>query len=189
MENTELRRLRKRQYRYMNLMMALVGIVGILMGNYVSSKTGYLMLEIFIAIALCFEAYGFFTGRYIATSDTKKLMAYEKERLGEREFRREKRMSLVAQAFVMIIIGFQYVMTPPDTPFIPMDFAWVILVLLLVMAIMMNFSMRSRAKRIDSDQPVQGKAVRKNTFKIALLTGAVFFITSLVLVFVMIAMI
>ncbi|MBA2176182.1 hypothetical protein H0266_14895 [Halobacillus locisalis] len=187
MEEQELKRLRKKQYLKVTIAMITVGAIALLLGNHISSKTGFLLLLISVVIALAVEAYGFFTGRYITGKDTRKLIAYEKGKLGERAFRREKRMGLISQVFVMLMIGFQYVIADSNSPFFPPKFAWVIIVLLSVMLIMMNWSLRSRAKRIDVDGPVQGKAVRKNTLKIALITGVVFTFTSILVFFIMLS--
>lgn len=189
MEQLEVKRLRKKQYRNLNLAMLLAFGTAILIGDHITSRTGFLLLFFCVLIAATLEAYGFFTGRYIATKDTKKLLAYEKEQLGAKEFRKEKRMTLIAQVFVCVAIGIQFAIAIPNTPFMRSDFAWYFAIIILIMTIMMNWSMRSRAKRIDTNQPAKGKDIRKNNLKIAFITGAVVFLTSLILLFVMISMI
>lgn len=187
MEEQELKRLRKKQYLKVNLTIIVAAAIALLLGDNLSSKTGFLLLMISLVLAVAFEAYGYFTGRYITGKDTHKLIAYEKEKLGERDFRREKRNALLSQVFVLFIIGIQYVAADPNNPFFPPQFAWVIVVLLSVILIMLNWSMRSRAKKIDADEQVQGKAVRKNTMKIAVVTWIVLTLTTVLITFIMLS--
>ncbi|WP_345243950.1 hypothetical protein [Pontibacillus salipaludis] len=176
MTKEELQMLRKKQIRnnYM-IIIPLMILFSIVVFFASSPKVFYLLLWIMVILVFMIEGYRYFTGKVAFSKDMKRLAEYEKGKMGEKQFYKERKTALLTQGLMVIVIGMQMLLAQDEEPFFTDGaFRWTMVAILVIFIPAIHVSVKARAKRIDEWDQEKLKDYQKNNIKRGI---AAFFIT------------
>lgn len=167
------------QYNYIILipLMILFSLVFFLVS---SPKVFYLLLWIMAILLFMIEGYRYFTGKIAFSRDMKRLAEYEKDKMGEKQFYKERKVSFLTQGLLVIVIGVQMLLAQDEEPFFTDGaFQWTMAAILVILIPAIHVSVKARAKRIDEWDQEKLKDYQKNNIKRGI---AAFFIAFFVMI-------
>ncbi|MCD5324348.1 MULTISPECIES: hypothetical protein [Pontibacillus] len=150
MTEQELKRLRRKQLIGINVsLIALTVGASIIFSFFTTGKQFHLSLFLIISISFVFTLYRRMTGFDGWGKDMKKLKEYERKQLGTSAYNKELNLSLIAQGFLVFVMGLQYVEESAQSPFFYNNLQTFMFVFLMIILPLATWRELSRARKMD----------------------------------------
>ncbi|MBA2176181.1 hypothetical protein H0266_14890 [Halobacillus locisalis] len=184
MKEQERKRLRRKQLLYINaIMISIVGLSLIIL-NFLSDKTFFLLFAALLLITGIVERWKYKTGRYAWTSDMRKLALYEEKVMKERSFEKERQSQYWSRFLIAPMIFLQGFAADSNRTLIDHSgFLWILTAIVVILIPMLNVGLIMRAKKIDEGRGYY-EEIKQTSWMTALLFLVLVVLYALIMAFV-----